>query len=180
MKRKIKPKALGAENVASQATAEATQLDPFAVVSIWLDLQENHVRQRKALFVDWLTKQGFTTSPTLEGSYKKVYVHPATNYVVKVSKKGTGNTIPKKKEVRNLFLLPIYTDRHVMVQPKAQTSPDDQSRACSKLHKIIENENLGSYFKDRDFAPCNCGLFEGRPYIIDLSHRRGFTIEFTA
>jgi len=168
--------AIGSKSVTSQETVAKNQLEPLAVAQVWLDLTNEHARKRKSIFTQWLLDQGFTTSPKLEGSYKVVYTHPQTNYVVKISKRGSGNTIPKKKEVRELFLIPFYMDRHIMVQPKAQISAVDQTRACNMLHNIIENAGLVSYFKDRDFAPCNCGLFEGRPYLIDLSHRRGFVI----
>lgn len=130
---------------------------------------------RKAKLVEYITELGFKTKPALEGTYKKVYISTKHNFVVKISKKGIGNPLPRNPKINDLILQPYYTDKHVMLQPKAKISSSDSMSAFLSLSAIIKERNMEEFFNQRDFSENNCAMYKNKPYIIDISFYPGYT-----
>lgn len=145
------------------------------VINKWKTLNHLKPSQRKKEMVKWLKSKGFVTNELLEGTYKTVYVHDQLNFVVKISKKGTGNSLPKNPKIKNLILQPIYFDKFLFIQEKVDVSDSASESAFLSLQWQIKDLKLTKFFNDRDFSSNNCGMLNDKPVIFDISYFPGYT-----
>jgi hypothetical protein len=145
------------------------------VVNKWKTLLHLKPSERKNKFSKWIISKGFTTNASLEGSYKTVYIHQDLNFVIKLSKKGTGNALPNNKKIKDLILQPLYSDKYLLIQRKVDCSSSASESAFLSLQWKIKDRKLTQFFSTRDFSQNNCGMLEDKPYIFDISYFPGYT-----
>ena len=144
------------------------------IINKWKTLQSLTPSLRKQKLIQWISKKGFTTNESLEGTYKNVYIHPNYNFVIKLSKKGIGNSLPRNKKATPFILQPLYFDKYLLLQLKVDCSEGACTSAYLSLRQKIKEHKLTQFFASRDFSENNCGMLGTKPYIFDISYFSGY------